>query len=600
MPDTKNKRQSIVTNDSKDPRLKAYSDSLNLYNSTNKFKAAIDKYGTLKNPYLKTEFQKAEENNYGTANNHQINSLVYGDTWSENGNPTTGYHVNVFKKPVQPIIYQKSQKRKVDLSTVDNNNLQQNSFDPTFSIPDNKVVPYSMQGKTPVYGPANSLIGMMGDKEFYPDYLNDAKRTPVNQADSDLIQNGLSDYLKTKGVNKPIKSLGNGGTLYQRYANGTQSFTGNPEKDQALEGVIGAIPQAAAFGASLVGQGDETGFRTQAGIIGNKALTGMSAGAQVGKIFGPKGALIGGAVGTGVGALSGLIGARGAQKKWLAEQQAMNTTKLLEDNNLSGAKIAGDESLILGNKYKEMYRTGGSITVPGALPSPKPITQSAPSSDAELDTVPSYLFYLHAAKTGNTEGMKNALDGVRRTRGPQTAANLQYVGNSMKTISLRNMAKRNISAEQDPQIKKLYSMVNDNPDIMNKYEYFMPQQPAIAKKSTGGPIDAPLSKMYMNGGYAKSMSSGTTELVGNSHEQGGIKSPELGAELENNETTSGNFVFSDKLGFAQMHKPIAKAMGKIENKPMSRERMNSMRLLKGQENKLALMQEHYKQLNGIQ
>ncbi len=393
------------------------------------------------------------------------------------------------------------------------------------------------------------------------------------------------------------------GTLYKRYANGTQSLTGNVEKDQAWNGVIGAIPMLSAAGASVTEQGDENGFRTQGGMIANKAMTGMSIGSSLGKSFGPVGTLIGGAVGTGYGALSGLISGRNAQKKWRSEQEAMATARRIEDDNLSSAKIAGDPSLVLGNRYKEMYRTGGSLTTPKTLTTPKPVVQSAPNSDPELDTMPSYMYYLKAAQDKNVPGMQQAIQRIKANRGIDTAASIENIGRNMGTTSLNNLAKRNISTEQDPQMRKLYAMINENPDLINNFEYFMPDKTAqpVAKMGTGGKVSTPsLAGMYMNGGYAKPTSSGTTEIVGNSHEQGGVKVPSLSAELENGESTSGDFVFSEELGFAQQHKPIAKAMGKIEKKPQTRERVNAMKLLKGQENKLALAQEYFKAQNGIQ
>lgn len=112
------------------------------------------------------------------------------------------------------------------------------------------------------------------------------------------------------------------------------------------------------------------------------------------------------------------------------------------------------------------------------------------------------------------------------------------------------------------------------------------------KKENGGVIEAPLSRMYMNGGMARSLSSDGTELIGRSHENGGITVPDMGAELEDGETTKGNYVFSDKLGFAGVHKKLAAAKGKIEQKPVTRERLNSIRLLNNKENQLMLSQEY--------
>lgn len=109
-----------------------------------------------------------------------------------------------------------------------------------------------------------------------------------------------------------------------------------------------------------------------------------------------------------------------------------------------------------------------------------------------------------------------------------------------------------------------------------------------------------ISSQLTQGGDAEPLNSQSTEIKGNSHAQGGVQIPQLGAEVENGETTTGNFVFSKELGFAKLHRPIAKAIGKIEKKPSTTDRRNALQLLKGQEERLALSQEQYKLQNGMQ
>lgn len=109
----------------------------------------------------------------------------------------------------------------------------------------------------------------------------------------------------------------------------------------------------------------------------------------------------------------------------------------------------------------------------------------------------------------------------------------------------------------------------------------------------------PLSSAYMNpvGGEFAPMSSDAVEVQGNSHEQGGVKLPAMGAELEGGETVQGDFVFSKELGFADEHKKIAKAIGKIESKGvMSPERVNAITRLKEREESLKLSQEYFKEM----
>lgn len=110
----------------------------------------------------------------------------------------------------------------------------------------------------------------------------------------------------------------------------------------------------------------------------------------------------------------------------------------------------------------------------------------------------------------------------------------------------------------------------------------------------------PLTDLITSGGTARRLSSDNAIIKGNSHAEGGIQVPELDAEVEGGETTLNNYVFSKKLGFADLHKPIAIAKGKIENKPRTLERANSMRLLANKENQLVQEQELLKQKLGVQ
>lgn len=112
----------------------------------------------------------------------------------------------------------------------------------------------------------------------------------------------------------------------------------------------------------------------------------------------------------------------------------------------------------------------------------------------------------------------------------------------------------------------------------------------------GGPLPAKgaLASKYLkaHGGNLKQLSNSTVEVQGPSHGNGGVGLPQLGAEVEGKETISDGYVFSEELGFAKVHKKIAKATGIIEAKPATPERLNTLKLLKEKENKLALAQEY--------
>jgi hypothetical protein len=108
-----------------------------------------------------------------------------------------------------------------------------------------------------------------------------------------------------------------------------------------------------------------------------------------------------------------------------------------------------------------------------------------------------------------------------------------------------------------------------------------------------------LSSMYAVGGTMEPMSSESVQVLGRSHEQGGVQLPGQNAELEGNETMHNDFVYSDRLGFAQEHKKVAKAIGKIEDKVATPDRVNALQRLEERQENLKLSQEYFKQMMGI-
>lgn len=355
----------------------------------------------------------------------------------------------------------------------------------------------------------------------------------------------------------------------------------------------GAASTVAGIGNGILDAFDspnEYGHQAVGTTAAKSALSFGAAGASVG---GPVGAGIGAALGLGVGLFNGIKAKR--QETGMRAQKF--TTMQTNEMNRSSAAIASDPNLITGYKNAQMFAGGGQ------LPTATASAASAlgnPSSDRNMDTIPDYLYYIKAMQSGNSDAANQMIGHLNGIRTPQTIANLQFLGKSLKTSNVYDIAKRNVGTETDPQMKLLYNQLNQNPGLVDSMNYGL-QKPAgdMAVKAAGGTIKAPLAQAYMNGGNAKSLSSDTTELQGNSHAEGGIEIPQVGAEVEGGETTADNFVFSKQLGFAQLHKPIAKAKGIIEKKPQTAERVNAMKLLNKQENKLALSQEYLKQRMGI-
>lgn len=108
-----------------------------------------------------------------------------------------------------------------------------------------------------------------------------------------------------------------------------------------------------------------------------------------------------------------------------------------------------------------------------------------------------------------------------------------------------------------------------------------------------------LMNVKKEGGSFKKLSKDTVEVDGKTHEEGGVKIPSKGVEVEDGETIKGNFVFSDKLGFADKHKKLAKEIGKVEKSPDSNRKFGTLQRLKDQEKQLMVAQESLKEKLGI-
>jgi hypothetical protein len=102
------------------------------------------------------------------------------------------------------------------------------------------------------------------------------------------------------------------------------------------------------------------------------------------------------------------------------------------------------------------------------------------------------------------------------------------------------------------------------------------------------------------GGNLVPLSSDAVEVKGPSHANGGVKLPEMEAEVEGKEVIKDDYVFSEQLGFAKEAKKLAKAKGRIEEKPSTPERINSLKLLESKENQLKLAQEFIRKQNNLQ
>lgn len=129
-------------------------------------------------------------------------------------------------------------------------------------------------------------------------------------------------------------------------------------------------------------------------------------------------------------------------------------------------------------------------------------------------------------------------------------------------------------------------------------------RPEDKVQTTGArPTSRPLTDNFLTrntrtqGGSLSPLDKDSAVINGPSHEQGGVQLPEQGAEVEGGETMQGDFVFSDRLGFAQEHKRLASAIGRIQGKGVQTpEKVNSIRRMQDRVQQLALSQEYLKHI----
>jgi hypothetical protein len=205
-------RKPIITNDPKDPRLRAYNDSLNIYKSTSAdIKAlqkirdsypkgsteALDEWMNYTNEWYKKPDAKASSKSYFNLQklNGKYPSPVKSDyLYNSDGSKDLDNQAREFKKPVQPVIYQKEQK---DYPIVTRPGAQVRG-----NITPGQMTRDTTQDGVPIYGPANSTIGYYNNGQFSP-YTGVNQRGTVNNPDTELMQNSeaLKKYLRGKGLN---------------------------------------------------------------------------------------------------------------------------------------------------------------------------------------------------------------------------------------------------------------------------------------------------------------------------------------------------------------------------------------------------------------
>lgn len=182
-------RTPIYVNNPNDPRLRAYNDSLNLYKASEE-----NRQWLLSNPNIKKPIYNSAYPALSINGKIQPTGSYEGDVVNTVGVNVNKYAFNKYKKPVQPVIYQKEQK---DYPIVTRPGAQVRG-----TITPGQMTRDTTQDGVPIYGPANSTIGYWNNGEFSP-YTGVNQRGTVNNPDTELMQNSeaLKKYLRGKGLN---------------------------------------------------------------------------------------------------------------------------------------------------------------------------------------------------------------------------------------------------------------------------------------------------------------------------------------------------------------------------------------------------------------
>lgn len=97
----------------------------------------------------------------------------------------------------------------------------------------------------------------------------------------------------------------------------------------------------------------------------------------------------------------------------------------------------------------------------------------------DYDTVPTFLSYIKSVQDGNQQGAMEALSHVKDVHGDEMVRDLQFLGSKLGQSNINDIAKRGAATEANPQLRRLYAMVNENPDLINKFQYSLPQAPVV-------------------------------------------------------------------------------------------------------------------------
>lgn len=379
-------------------------------------------------------------------------------------------------------------------------------------------------------------------------------------------------------------------------------------------GIINSVYTQNDFGARPIGAD-----------IGTGALSGAAMGTSV---LPGWGTAIGAVVGAGYGAISGSIRNNKAHRL----ESQFHQTQDAQQRSLSNAAIAQNPSLTQGNIGASYYADGGEIGPGKGLwstnkqayvdstlnanknldwvqrlyeknaPSMQIPGQPGRSTHFMADDGNGYVFPTAVRENGSMKYLgDSAEDYAHRTHtGIQfpSKQGMWFANNGYKTGTGVNNSINSLGVPYNDPNYKTHAMGGRISAPDDSAEKMAVKEPGGARAKS-----RPLAENYLTrstkteGGSLTPLSNDSVAINGPSHEAGGVQLPDNGAEVEGGETMKGNFVFSDRLGFADEHKRLASAIGKIQKKGvMTPDRVNSVRRMQERENQLALSQEYLKHI----
>ncbi|CAM6001149.1 unnamed protein product [Sphagnum balticum] len=375
----------------------------------------------------------------------------------------------------------------------------------------------------------------------------------------------------------------------------------------ASTGIAGSILNAAA-------PGDSYGVKSNGVAISSGALSGAGSGAALGSTLGPEGTLIGAGVGAIAGGISGLLKNKSANA---AKNKAITQSTLAQKNYMdaqSSARLAGDPSLKYGNQNATYYRFGGVMkNAPAALPrttKPLPAVMNKPRLMPNITESPNRQMSrmgdggFTGAPMGQFGGLPNAIHNnasklFRPTHSLKMQKNqiLKHGGN-MHQKSVAGESTANLpQVSRKPTVTSTHTTQLPSASTPPKQQQMDPNQIAqmqqMMQQQQGGIVQR------ANGGPIEQLSSQDAMINGPSHENGGVKFPVAGVELEGGETVNKGFVFSKKLGFAKPAATIARQLGKAEARPETAINTSTINALQRKTELLKVHQEAAKQALGI-